>query len=128
MTETREISVAALVSITSGVLLCRFGEMHEAAEFIMGHPIWTHHFASPQLTDDMRRTVLAQHPGLPTELPDVSAENYLQRVAELEAQHGKTLPVVKGSGLTAMLPTDGIPEHLKDKTVVIRASRTEGES
>jgi len=25
----------------------------------------------------------------------------------------------KGDALTAMLPTDGIPDHLKDKTIIL---------
>lgn len=122
-TETKEFSTAALASITSRVLLCKFDEMHEAAEFVMGHPIWTHHFASKQLTEDMSKTLLAQHPGLPTELEGVNASNYLERLAELEATLGKTLTVTKGAGLTAMLPTDGIPDHLKDKTVIVETDR-----
>jgi hypothetical protein len=122
--ETREFPTAVLASITSGILLCKFGDMHEAAEFVMGHPIWTHHFASKQMNEDIRKTLLAQHPGLPTKIEGVTTENYLQHVAALEAKLGKTLSVTKGSGLTAMLPTDGIPEHLKDKTIVVRADRS----
>ncbi len=119
MTETREFSTASLASITSGILLCKFSDMHEAAEFVMGHPIWTHHFARQQLHDDMRRTLLAQHPGLPTEIDGVTADNYLDHVASLEAKLGTTLRVTKGGGLTAMLPTDGIPDHLRDNMIVV---------
>jgi len=123
MAETREFPTAALASLTSGVLLCKFGDMHEAAEFVMGHPIWTHHFASKQLNQDIQKTLLAQHPGLPTDIEGVTAKNYLEHVAALEAKLGKTLIVMKGGGLTAMLPTDGIPDHLKDNTIVVRTDR-----
>jgi hypothetical protein len=128
MRETREFSTAALASITSGILLCKFGDMHEAAEFVMGHPIWTHHFASKQLNDDMRKTLLAQHPGLPIDIEGVTAENYLEHVAALEAKLGKTLSVTKGSGSTATLPTDGIPDHLKDKTIIVSVDPAEGDT
>lgn len=119
MTESREFSTAAIVSITTGVLFCKFGDMHEAAEYLMGHPIWTHHFANKELNADMKRMVLSQHPGLPCEVEGVTSENYLERLAEIEAKHGKTLTITKGGGLTAMLPTDGISEHLKAKTIII---------
>ncbi len=54
MAETRVFSTAAIASISTGILLCRFSEMHEAAEFLMGYPIWTHHFGSGELFHKMQ--------------------------------------------------------------------------
>lgn len=118
MTDTRKLSTAALASITTGKLLCPFAEMHQAAEFVMGHQIWTHHFADRTLVDDMKRTVLAQCPNLPSEL-DATPENWKEKLADLECRVGKYFRVSKGSGLTAMLPTDGIPAHLRNSAFVI---------
>lgn len=53
------------------------------------------------------------------ELPDTTPENYLDRLAEIESEIGKTVTTRKGAGVTAMLPTDGIPDHLKGKTIMI---------
>jgi hypothetical protein len=117
MTDTREFPTAVIASLSSGILLCDFGAMHEAAEFLMGHPIWTHHFASKELWQEMQRTILAQHPEMPTSLDAVTKENYQSHAAALEKKFGTTVTICKGSGLTAMLPTDGIPDHLRDKTV-----------
>jgi len=119
MTETRDFPTAVIASLSTGVLLCHCEEMHEAAEFLMGHPIWTHHFASKDLWKEMQRTIAEQCPGMPTELPDTDAKNYLERLAAIEADLGKTVKIRKGGGLTAMLPTDEIPDHLKDKTITI---------
>ena len=122
MTETKEISTAALVSLTTGCLFCSFSEMHAAAEHLMGHPIWTHHFADKELWGEMKKTAIAQHPNLPVESPKgVNKDNYREYLAQFEAEHGKTLPIRKGSGLTAMLPTDDIPDHLKNKTIIVSA-------
>lgn len=118
-TETREFPTAVIASLSSGVLLCKFGEMHEAAEYLMGHPIWTHHFASKDLWQEMQRTILEQCPGMPTELEGVTHGNFQQKVTEIEAVIGKTVRIRKGGGQTAMLPSDGIPDHLKDKTIVV---------
>lgn len=118
-TETREFPTAVIASLSSGVLLCDFGKMHEAAEYLMGHPIWTHHFANKELWAEMQRTIAEQCPGMPTDLPDTTKENYLAKLAEIEAEIGKTVTIRKGGGLTAMLPTDGIPDHLKDKTIIV---------
>jgi len=119
MSETREFPTAVIASISTGVLLCKFGDMHEAAEYLMGHPIWTHHFANKELQEEMQRTIAEQCPGMPTEIEGVTAENYLDKLAAIEAEIGKMVVIRKGGGLTAMLPTDGIPEHLKDKISVV---------
>lgn len=119
MTETRDFPTAVIASISTGVLLCNFGDMQEAAEYLMGHPIWTNHFASKTLCDEMQRTVLEQCPGMPTEAPGVTKENWPEFKAKLEAEHGPTVKIRKGGGLTAMLPTDGIPDHLKDNVIAV---------
>jgi hypothetical protein len=119
MSETRDFPTAVIASLSSGVLLCDFGKMHEAAEYLMGHPIWTHHFANKQLWREMQQTIAAQCPGMPTDLPDVTKENWEAKRAELEAEFGATVKIRKGGGLTAMLPMDGIPDHMKDKVITI---------
>ncbi len=116
-TETRDFPTAVIATLSSGILLCeKFSAVHEAAQFLMGHLIWTHHFANRAFQREMQQTILEQCPGMPTELPDVTPTNYKAKVAELEAAIGKTVRIRKGSGLTAMLPTDGIPPN---RSVVI---------
>lgn len=119
MTETRDFPTAVIASLSSGVLLCEFTDMHEAAEYLMGHPIWTHQFGDKGFVGDMKRTILEQCPGMPIELDGVNKDNYLDYVAKLEAEFGAAVKIRKGGGLTAMLPTDGIPDHLKDKTIFV---------
>lgn len=108
MTETREFPTAVVVSIATATMLANtFSEVHECAEFLTGHSIWTHHFADKGLWEDMRRILQAQHPDLPSVAPDVTKENWREH---LESKFGKSLRIEKGSGLTAMLPTDGLRE------------------
>jgi hypothetical protein len=121
MAETKDFPVAVIASISSGVLLCTFDEMHEAAEYLMGHPIWTHHFASRELWKEMQRTILAQCPGMPIDAAGITKDNWREFKAKLEAELGKFVKIRKGSGLTALLPTDGIPDHFKGKTIVIES-------
>lgn len=111
--ETRDFSTAAIATLSTGIMLCEFSEMHAAAEYLMGHPIWTHHFASKELWHKMQCAIVDQCPGMPTELPDTTKSNYLTKLAEIERDIGKTVRIRKGNGLTAMLPTDGIPDHVK---------------
>jgi hypothetical protein len=82
--ETRDFPTAVIASLSSGISLCEFSKLHEAAEYLMGHPIWTHHFADPELWSDMQQTIAEQCPGMPTEIEGVTPENYLDHVGELE--------------------------------------------
>ena len=124
MAETREFPTAVIASISSGIMLCEsFSAIHEAAEYLMGHPIWTHHFADKQLTADMRAMVAEQCPGMPVRDGQITPENWRERLAELLAKFGPTQTIRKGSGLTAMLPTDGIPDHVETVTVTTGGSR-----
>lgn len=110
MTETRDFPTAVIASISTGVLLCKFDEMHEAAEYLMGYQIWTHHFGSKDLWHKMRRAVIEQYPGMPTGIPNVDKDNYLTKLIEIEAKIGKIVKIRKGAGEGAMHPLDGIPE------------------
>lgn len=121
MTETREFPTAVIASLSSGVMLCdKFGDLHEAAEYLMGHQVWTHHFADKQLWQEMQKTILEQCPGMPTDIPGINKENFREHKARLEVEFGLTVRIRKGGGLTAMLPTDGIPDHLKDSTILVK--------
>ena len=109
--ETREFPTAVIASISTGVLLCPVDKMHEAAEYLMGHPIWTHHFASKDLWAAMRDKVLEQCPGMPTKDDgSINRDNWQEKLAEIEAEIGLICTIRKGGGETAMHPTDGIPE------------------
>jgi hypothetical protein len=110
--ETKDFPTAVIASLSSGVLLCNFSDMHEAAEFLIGHPIWTHHFASKDLWKKMQQSIVKQCPGIPTELDWVTKDNYLECVAKLEVELGKTVTIRRGSGKTAMSPFDGIRQSL----------------
>ena len=108
--ETRDFPTAVIASLATGILLCKFDEMHEAAEFLMGHPIWTHHFANADLWHKMRQNITEQCPDMPTELSGVNKENYTEKLAEIESAVGVVVKIRKGNGETAMLPTEGLPE------------------
>lgn len=107
--ETKQFSPAVLASISSGVLLCDFSKLHEASEWIMGHPIWTHQF--PSLRADLEAAVAAQFPDMPRDIEGVDRDNWQDHAKALEDRFGKTVSVRKGSGLTQLLPTDGLPEN-----------------
>lgn len=102
MAETREFPTAAIASICTGILLCEFNKMHEAAEYLVGHPIWTHHFADKALQAQMQAAILEQCPGIPTKIEGCTRDNYLAKLAEIEGEVDPVQRIRRGSGLTAM--------------------------
>lgn len=110
MPETRDFPVEVVASISTGILLCQFSDMHEASEYLMGHPIWTHHFADKDLWKAMQAAVLRQHPSMLIKAVGVTPENVWEKVTMLRAAFGTTLPLERGNGQTAKSPLDGIPE------------------
>src|ERR1044072_8821962 len=68
--DTHEFPIAVLATITTGVMLCEsFDQVHEAATFVLGWPVYTHHLGDKSLWLHMRDVVLAQCPGLPVRVP-----------------------------------------------------------
>lgn len=119
MTKTREFPTEVVASLSSGVLLCQFSDMHEAAEFLMGHPIWTHHFADKVLWKSMQDAILAQYPAMPTEMAGVTPDNVEERVSGLHSELGAVVSIQGGDGHTAMSPLEGIPQG---KSTIILAN------
>lgn len=61
--KTITMTTGQALSLTTGMMLCEnFGLVQEAAEKVLGQPIWTHQFASQQVTDDLKNLVLAGGP------------------------------------------------------------------
>lgn len=46
-----------VVSAYTGTLMTSFGDFHEYVEKLLGYPVFTHEFASPNLYDKLRELV-----------------------------------------------------------------------
>jgi hypothetical protein len=96
--KSREFPTDVLLSITTGRMLCKFDDMHEACEFIAGYPIWTHEFADKALVQWLRDAVLAQHPDLAIDAGSVTPDNWKQFLDEQLAKLGASRTVLSGIG------------------------------
>ena len=45
---------AIIVSAYTGFMACNFSDLHEAVEFRLGRPLWTHQFGSEELMEEIR--------------------------------------------------------------------------
>lgn len=126
----KSFSVPAIVSLMSGRLLCNFSDMHEVAEHVMGHPIWTHEFASEALWALMKAKVSEQHPDLPSEAPEwVDKETWQRWRDQLVEQYGATRELAKGDEERAADPMTTARNILgPDKPIVAIGYEDEGDS
>lgn len=93
-TETKQLDPAALSSLLHGIILCDFRSMHEAAEWVAGHPVWTHQFVHKPLRDRIKSEILRQFPTMDTRKPD----DWKLRLDDVRATYGETVTVERGSG------------------------------
>lgn len=107
--QTKEFSTLALASISSGIMLCRFGEMAECAEWLLGGSIWTHQY--PRLADKLEAAVLAQFPEFPKCGTIPSGEAWERHAQELNQKFGSQQIVKRGDGSALMSPFEGLPKH-----------------
>jgi hypothetical protein len=112
-TQTKDFDPAVLASLTSGIVLVEegFSPIHEAAEWVLGHPVWTHHFADKALWERMAAALLAQLPDLPTDKTDVQGRWQDVR-DQMRARYGERVSVRRGRGESAPSPFDGIPDGM----------------
>jgi hypothetical protein len=59
---SRTVSLGDLLSMSTGILLTPFSQMHAAVETLAGGPVWTHQL--PDAIDALRPALLAQFPWL----------------------------------------------------------------
>lgn len=106
--ETKNFDPRVLGSITSGILLIDdFSKVHEAIEWVIGHPVWTHEL--PKLGEKAASLVKLQHPDLP--LGEVAA---WQATADfLLAKHGPSIPLERGSEVRTSNPVSTLAEVLR---------------
>ena len=115
--DKREFRVAACVSLLSGKMLCVFSEMHELAEFVAGHPIWTHEFADKSFNDRLAAIILLQHPILEKWrlLPHVHTDNWQDVLNEIIDDVGsEKLEICRGNSVRMEDPIQSL-ERLTNK-------------
>lgn len=52
-----ELTPAIAYTIGTGKLYCKFEEFHGYAERLMDRPIWTHEFANPKMSIDLKEAL-----------------------------------------------------------------------
>jgi hypothetical protein len=118
--ETKAFTTPVLVSLVSGKMLTTsFGALHECAEWVLGHPVWTHEFASKPFWERMKAALLAQHPDLDVDCESVNKENWAAFMSALIERLGESREVVKGTAERTANPLTTLREAVgPDKPII----------
>lgn len=105
MTETKALSTLAVATLTTGIAMVEgFAGVSEAAEWIVGHPVWTHELG--KAADRAIELIPQQYPEFPTEIAGTWQET---REAVL-ARYGETIEVQRGTDRREAHPMDTLQE------------------
>jgi hypothetical protein len=95
MENRKMLSTLAVGTLTTGVSLVeRFAGVGEAAEWIMGRPVWTHEL--PGARPEIVRLILDQHPDMPTEV-DPGDDGWRLTRQDLLDRYGEQIEVAEGA-------------------------------
>lgn len=114
----KTFSTAAVLTLIEGALYCDFGEVHELAEFVAGHSIWTHEFADKALIARIKEAIFSQHPAL-REFSKHIGETWQQALARAEERWGKEIEIVKGDAERTENPLESLERIAPGKSAVV---------
>lgn len=111
--QRKMLSTLAVGTLATGISLVeKFAGVGEAAEWIMGHPVWTHEI--PSVRPEIVRLILAQYPDMPTDVHPGDGGWRMTR-HELLERYGEQIEFAEGAteraegpiaSLARMLPKD----------------------
>jgi hypothetical protein len=116
--EKKEFPTLVIASLVTGVMMYKgsFGDVHEAAEWLFGGPVWTHEFVHGPTSDIFVSRAFEQFPDLPTR---VDAEKDWQAAAEKAIDsYGAVLSVAKGKDGRQAGPMQTIRDIKPDAVII----------
>lgn len=114
---SKSFPLHAILTMKTGKVMGPFRDAHELAEWVMGHPVWTHELL--MVGKEIEQSLSRQFPNLPTNLDHVDRSNFKGVLAELETVHGSSLEVERGIGQRTKNPLETAVEVFSDRVVSV---------
>lgn len=121
--ETKQFKSTTVAGLYSGVMLAgTFSDIHECAEWVAGHPIWTHEFADKAKWDALKAALVKAFPEI-VECDELVAgcnrENYSEKAAAVEKRWPDPIELPKGSEQRTESPLESLSRIAPNKPVII---------
>ena len=89
---THRFHLGAVLSMTTGKLLCKMDDIYRISQHLAGEPVWTHQL--PRVRTESKPHLLAQFPGLAAVTGDeVTPNNFALWLQERITEHGEWFDV-----------------------------------
>lgn len=89
---TERFHLGAVLSMTTGKLLCKMDDIYRIAQHLAGEPVWTNQLG--RVMDESKPHLLAQFPALASVTgEEVNGDNFATWLLDRVAEHGEFLDV-----------------------------------
>lgn len=89
---TQRFHLGAVLSMTTGKVLCQMDDIHKIAAHLAGGPVWTHQLG--RVMTESKPHLLAQFPALAAVTgEDVTPDNFVPWLYERVVEHGEFMDV-----------------------------------
>ncbi len=106
-----------LLSISTGILMCQFNDMHECIEYLCGGPVFTHQLAHRPFYDQLVAAVTTQHPDFEVSPAGINESNWKAFRDQQIARLGTSRELIPMAELMTARG-DSFTEPLKGKQVI----------
>lgn len=90
--KTERFHLGAVLSMTTGKLLCQMDDIYRIAQHLAGEPVWTHQLG--RVMTESRPHLLAQFPALASVTGEaVTPDNFAAWLCERVSEHGEWFDV-----------------------------------
>jgi len=116
---TETMTIKTSTALTLATTICyeeSFSDIHQAAEFLMGHPIWTHEFDDKEIWNDLRARILYAVPALALFQPQEGA--WKEDLVRVCADLGPTVTIQKGTAERLEHPLESMERIAPRKPVI----------
>lgn len=120
MKKEKKFSINAVLALVTGKGMgAKFSEVHEAAELVPGHGVWTHEFAEEGVWARLREAVLDQYPSLVEYGLEEGDEAAGVDVQKAMTEFGAVLSLRQGDQERVEHPLASLERIAGDKPVVV---------
>ena len=119
MKEVKEFPILLVATTYCGISLTHttFREIQECAEWLCGHPVWTHELAHPEIQKLYKSVAIVQFPLLPSR-EEVEAD-IMAAKAKLLATYGENVLVERWPTDRLKTPIDTLRDLRPDVDVIV---------
>ncbi len=106
---TKLIPTGAVLTLATGIVMVdKFAGVHEAYEWVMGHPVWTHEM--PRFAEEARDRIIAQYPDMPVR---VDSSTWRDVLADAIVRYGETVMIEKGNATRTIDPVSSLVRMIR---------------